>query len=588
MNPEIEHGLVHFRKSALPATAEKKVRLGLFGSFYWIVPASAMRIPEATPWDSEIRYAIKTWGRDLLDYEFARLNSPTSGTGVFDDLAQTLRLELLEHETRGDTVPRLTGKGSLHPNVVQVCKNRILDLWADLTVESPQKEKLPFAAIHHVRNPDWEPDAVDEDGNPIPEYVNRSGVESMDDAAPGAQDGAAAYDENAEGASLSQRVIEGDSDDDVNHIDDLATMRNAAEDRMIETLDAGTNEAWCQRAMAVLTDREQFAVRGWFGIDDIDLTKKQVAAELGIKQSSLKKLVRRATKKLLSEMSRQQDTEQRGYERPQPALPTNYWTEFHNAQLKVWADLRITKESYLQQLELRAKYPLRAPVEKLALTIESRETDGSWLEPRSIEFHDEYKLRWRTRGHFNIPAIVEDEDKSDSDRLNETIEQRESREAMIEAHGRAQHGGVTYVLESWWEKDVKLVGGRPTWRECSNPACPYDVLLVGHRVRITIKAPGAPCPSCELMNRQPTKRMLLAQHEAQKANLSPRAKELLVQGLAKYSSGRNIKSLYRVKCATCQTQDQINSLCDGCFADAFPIERKKRRGAVWFGEAVTL
>jgi DNA-binding CsgD family transcriptional regulator len=551
VSPDIQHGLVQFRKSALPYDKGLRCRRGVFGTIYWLVE-NPEQVNELFPWDAEIRYSIRKWGSDFVDYAYAHAESPTKGVGVLDDLAQDLRLELLEHESRGDDVPRFSDKGALHPNVVQVCKNFIMDEWAKITIESPAKERLPFTSIHRIRN--WE-QRENSDGE-IPEYLRNDGVGSLDDPIAGENDGGAGWDENAEGNSAGQRAIEGPQDE-ATGVDSIAdgviTRRNANEDTMVDLLQEGANEVLLERAMPVLSDRERYAVDGWFGRHNSKITRKEVARKLGIKQSSVKKIVQRAMKKVVSEMARQQDTEQRSYGWA-ATLPTSFSEVRHAAQLKVWGDLHITRESYLAQLELREKYrKLAIARPDLAwMRMDGVDETGAWLEPRLTEFHDTYVLRWKTVGHFTVPIAAPDEDDLEPIGKNTiskrdlfwTVEQRETQEALEEARERAQRGGIAYTLESTWEKDVKLIGGFPTWHFCGNPECPYDVILVGRRQRIFLGGRGkvrgvyVPCPLCSLF---------------------------AARELAK-------------TCPLCITQTKLNTLCEGCFQDALPAEMERRRG----------
>jgi hypothetical protein len=549
LSTDIQHGIVEFRKSALPATDKKRVRRGLFYSLYWIVPGSVSaekdpngpwyRFPAGAlttnlmPWNAEVGYAIKEWGADFRHYAYAHANAP--GSHVFDDLAQELRLELLKHEAAGDNVPRFTADGKMNANVVQVCKNRLLDLWAEITVESPAKEKLPFTSQFRKRNWDGHETRDDEGNATIPEYWIHGGVDSLDDPGAGENDGGASYDENAEGASSLQRIIEGPSDDatGVDCIaDNVTTQKNANEEKMIDTLTEGGNEALLDRAMLAVSEDERCAVRLWFGLDGDALTRRQIADQIGKQLSAAKKYVQRAVKKIKREWERQQDTEQRSY--AYAALPTNWNDECHRTALSVWGDLHITKESYLRQLALREKF------RKMALENPTRawmcvpDFYESYSEPRIIEFADTYKLVRRTVGHFTIPAEEDDA----------TIEKREAREALLDYERPTGDAGITYTLESRWEKEVKLIAGSPTWRECGNSDCPHDVVLVGRRQRIFLggreKVRGVlvPCPLCVIFD---------------------------ASGLSK-------------QCPLCKTQGNLNTLCEGCFADSLPAEMARRRG----------
>ncbi len=460
MSPDIQHGLVQFRKSALPCDKGLRCRRGVFGTIYWLVE-NPEQVNELFPWDAEIRYSIRKWGRDFVDYAYAHAQSPTKDADVLDDLAQDLRLELLEHESRGDDVPRFSDKGALHPNVVQTCKNLILDEWAKITIETPAKEKLPFTSKFRARN--WEQrERIDDEGNLfVPEYLPRGGLGSLDDPISGENDGDAGWDENAEGNSAGQRAIEGPQDDATGAdciAHDITTRRNANEDTMIGLLQEGANEVLLERAMPVLSERERYAVDGWFGRNNSNITRKKVARKLGIKQSSVKKIVQRAMKKVVREMARQQDTEQRSYGWV-ATLPVGFSEARHAAQLKVWGDLHITRESSLAQLELREKYrKLAIARPDLAwMRIDGVDETGAWLEPRSTEFHDTYTLRWKTVGHFTAPTATEDEDDLEAVGKNtvskrdsfSTMEQREAQEARGESIERAResagHGGIAYT-----------------------------------------------------------------------------------------------------------------------------------------------
>jgi RNA polymerase sigma factor (sigma-70 family) len=551
VSPDIQHGLVQFRKSALPYDKGLRCRRGVFGTIYWLVE-NPEQVNELFPWDAEIRYSIRKWGSDFVDYAYAHAKSPTKGADILDDLAQDLRLELLEHESRGDDVPRFSDKGALHPNVVQTCKNFILDEWAKITIETPAKERLPFTSIHRIRN--WER-RENSDGE-IPEYLRNDGVGSLDDPVAGENDGGAGWDENAEGNSAGQRAIEGPQDDatGVDSIaDGIPTRRNANEDATLDLLEEGSNEVLLERAVAVLSDRERYAVDRWFGRHNSKITRKEVARKLGIKQSSVKKIVQRAMKKVVREMARQQDTEQRSYGWA-ATLPAGFSEVRHAARLKVWGDLHITRESYLAQLELREKYrKLAIARPDLAwMRIDGVDETGAWLEPRSTELHDTYVLRWKTVGHFTVPIAAPDEDDLEPIGKNTiskrdlfwTVEQREAQEALEESRENVQHGGIGYTLESRWEKDVKLIGSFPTWRFCGNPECPYDVILVGRRRRIflggreKVRGVYVPCPLCSLF---------------------------VARELAK-------------TCPLCITQTKLNTLCESCFQDALPAEMERRRG----------
>ncbi len=321
------------------------------GSFYRFVerttePANLM------PWNAEVGYAIKEWGMDFRHYAYAHANAP--GSHVFDDLAQELRLELLKHEAAGDNVPRFTADGKLNANVVQVCKHRLLDLWTEITIESPAKEKLPFTSQFRKRNWDGHETLDDEGNTTIPEYWIHGGVDSLDDPTGAIDNSGADYDENAEGASPLQRLIEGPGDDGTVGGDlssDLASKRNAVEDGMLDALAEGGNEALLDRAMLAVTEDERKAMRLWYGLDGDALTKRQIADQIGKQLSAAKKYVQRAVKKIKREWERQQDTEQRSY--AYAALPTNWNEECNRTALNLWGDLHITKESYLRQLELR-------------------------------------------------------------------------------------------------------------------------------------------------------------------------------------------------------------------------------------------
>jgi hypothetical protein len=481
------HGLVEFQKSDLPSASKKRLRRGAFGTYYWIVPGGAAverdpngilyrflddtdaaRQANASPWTQEIRFAINRFGKDLVD-EYA-FSISENRSQRFEDLEQDLRLELLEHQAK-DSNSDLTNSS----HVIQICKNKLLDIWAKITIESPSKSELPFTAKFRIRN--WENRLADDPESDPPKYLKMDGMNSLDDPSPRTSDGDASYDENAEGASPMQRLIEGEIDDEVAHRGDLSSRKNAAEETMVEMLDVGGNTALLERAMPVLSEREQFAIRGWFGISDINLSKAQVADELGIKQDSAKKLVQRAMGKLLREMERQQDNDQRAYVGPQPSLPASYWSEFEKAQLKVWADLHITKQSYLRQLTLRARYADLAGVE----------SDGAWTEPRSLFLADDLRT-----------------------------------DARI----------------------VRLAGNSATWRECTNEECSHDVILAGRRRRIFLgtrekeRGVAIPCPLCQILQ---------------------------TRGLAK-------------QCPLYKTQGNLNTLCEGCFADSLPAEMARRRG----------
>ncbi len=86
------------------------------------------------------------------------------------------------------------------------------------------------------------------------------------------------------------------------------------------------------------------------------------------------------------------------------------------------------------------------------------------------------------------------------------LSKREEREALLDYEPSARNTGIVYTIESRWEKDVKLIAGSPMWRECSNPACEYDVILVGRRQRIflggreKVRGELVPCALCVIFD----------------------------------------------------------------------------------------
>lgn len=467
------------------------VRRGTFGSLYWFAPDR----PEPVPWDKEIAFAISKWGLGLRDFEYAKVQMPKSR--IFDDIAQDLRTELASHEARGDDVPHFSphSPGGLNPNVVQVCKHRLLNIWKTFTIESGDKIHLPFAAKHRVRNTENKVVSDQNGEESIPKYLQLDVLESLDGMAQFGGD-ICTGDENDEAST--QHRAEGYQEDGstIANMSADTTTRNHSEDALHEALSAGESQDLMRLALATLKPEEQLCIKMFYGLDDFGTQTRRIGKQLGIKESSVNKTVSRAVVKLRSRMDRMLRANQGAQVRP--SLPAKHWDAYREETVRLWQSLRITKASYYAQLVLRAKYP----------DVAGSLQDGSWVEPRTTILN----LDQRTQGNDGDERFF--------------------------ARRQTRPDGVAY-------RSMTLTATTLSWRECSNPECPYNVVIVGRRLRIGTRklAKGVQCPLCRLLQRQTN------------------------------------KSIHRVKCALCATQDRLNSLCSGCFDAEFPEERRRRRAS---------